>query len=285
MGLKALFGCRDPVNEPAPAPGQSGARPRESTHARWAIGVGFLVLFLALAPAASRPEDPQERAIRALRQDPSLKVRTQAALVLGQRGGAGAVAALREALDRDESAAVRMAAAGALGRIGDSAARDALERASTGDVDSRVRAAAARALADLGASRREGPRARTLTIEDVQGARVDAATRQALRAALGRHLAERGFSVVGPGEGAAYRIKPAILSLDVAEAGGKTVIIVRASTVAVDGSGRMAAMIEGSARLRAEGHGLSRSAQARLSAKAIDAAASSLSEDLAAKLQ
>ncbi len=245
----------------------------------------FLVLLVALAPAAARPEEPQDRVIRALRRDSSLKVRTQAALVLGQRGGADAVAALREALSGDEAPVVRMAAAAALGRIGDPAARDALERASADDDDGRVREAAARALAGIASRGHERPRARALAIEDTQGAGGDAAARQTLRSALGRHLSQRGFSVVGPDQGASYRIKPAILSLDVKEAGGKTLVAVRASAVAVDGAGRMAAMIEGSARLRADGRGLSRSAQARLSAQAIDAAASSLSEDLAAKLR
>jgi hypothetical protein len=243
----------------------------------------LFALLIAVAPAAPRPDDPQDRAIRALRQDSSLKVRTQAALVLGQQGGADAVAALREALSGDEAPAVRMAAAAALGRIGDWAGRDALERASAGDGDARVRAAAARALAGIAGRGRS--HARALAIEEAQGSGGDAAMRKALRGALGRHLAERGFSVVDTAQGAAYRIKPSILSLEVAEAGGKTLVVVRASAVAVDGTGRMAAMIESSARLRADGRGLSRAAQARLSAQAIDAAAGGLSEDLAAKLR
>ncbi len=240
----------------------------------------LLAVILVLLPAGSRSEDSAERAKRALRQDSSLKVRTQAALVLGQRGRADAVPALSEALAFDEAAVVRMAAASALGKIGDAAAREALEKASRTDRDGQVRAAAARALADLGGRQARG---RVLAIEDTQGTAGDSAAREVLREALERKLAQRGFSVVKAGEDATYRIKPSMLSLEVAETGDKILIDVRASAVAVDDSGRMAAMIEGSARLKAQGG--SRAARAQLSARAINAAADTLSDDLAARLR
>jgi len=52
-----------------------------------------LAALLALA-AAARAESPVEAAVQALRKDPSLKVRTQAAIVLGQRGAPEAVPAV-----------------------------------------------------------------------------------------------------------------------------------------------------------------------------------------------
>ena len=70
-----------------------------------------VVLLLLVAAPLARGESANESAIRALRNDTSLKVRTQAALVLGQRGAAEAVPALREAVARDEAPAVRLAAA------------------------------------------------------------------------------------------------------------------------------------------------------------------------------
>lgn len=245
----------------------------------------LLAAFVALAPMTTRTEESLEPIIRALREASSLKVRTQAALVLGQRGGPEAIAALREALGRDEASAVRTAAATALGRIGDKRGREALEHAKANDRDRNVREAAGRALVEIDRRGREPARGRALVIEDAHGSAGDPAARQALRDSLGRHLSQRGFSVVESDQPATYRIKSSVIALDVAESGNKTIVAVRASAIAVDGTGRMAAMLESSARLRADGSGLPRSVQARLSAQAIDAAASSLSEDLAAKLE
>jgi hypothetical protein len=87
---------------------------------------------------------------------------------------------------------------------------------------------------------------------------------------------------VDHGEG--YRLKPSLLRLDVEEGGGATIIAVRASLVAVDGAGRMAAMLEGGARLKATGR-LPGGALERYSARAVDAAARTLCEDLAGRLQ
>jgi hypothetical protein len=79
------------------------------------------------------------------------------------------------------------------------------------------------------------------------------------------------------------RLKPSVLRVDVDADGGRTVIAVQASLVAVDDDGRMAAILEGVARLSANGS----IPEKRLGAyanKAIEAAAKTLCEDLAAKL-
>jgi hypothetical protein len=88
--------------------------------------------------------------------------------------------------------------------------------------------------------------------------------------------------VVEGGEG--YRLKPSLLRVDVEEGGGTTVIAVKASLVAVDGTGRMAAMLEGGARLKATGR-LASGAVEAYAARAVDAAARTLCEDLAGSLQ
>jgi len=103
-----------------------------------------LVAALALlAPRATAGVDAQlERAMQALARDPSLKVRTQAALVIGQRGAREGVGALAHALQEDRAVAVRAAAAAALGRIGSGASLDgavALRQASQRDPDPAVR--------------------------------------------------------------------------------------------------------------------------------------------------
>jgi hypothetical protein len=58
----------------------------------------LLVVILLLVSAAARGDAQIDGAIHALRRDSSLKVRTQAAIVLGQRAAPQAVAALREAV-------------------------------------------------------------------------------------------------------------------------------------------------------------------------------------------
>jgi len=243
----------------------------------------LLAVALAQAPLA-RADPSTDRAIEALGKDRSLKVRAQAALILGQRGAVDAVPALVAALTEDREEAVRIAAAAALGKIGDPTAREALDAARRSDPDGEVRAAAARALANLAPRARGGARRHRVTVEEAQGKGGDAA-RSALHAALARHLAQRGFQVVGADEGATYRIKPSVLSIDVSEGAGNVVIAVKAAAVAVDEDGRMAAMIETGARLKATGTNLSGQAQDQLSARALDAAARTLSEDLAAQLR
>lgn len=81
---------------------------------------------------------------RALMQDPSYKVRVQAALVLGKLLDKRAVPALIQAL-KDENESVRGVAATSLGRIGDKSAANALLSA-TNDSSEFVRTQAKKAL-------------------------------------------------------------------------------------------------------------------------------------------
>jgi hypothetical protein len=228
------------------------------------------VVLLALSLSAGA-EPLVEGAIRALRNDSSLKVRTQAAIVLGQRAPIEAVPALREAVATDESPAVRLAAIAALARIGDRSARPTLRAAAQSDPEGSVRRAAARAVEELGPL--------SFSIEAPGGAGGTAA-RVALREALARELRQQGFEVVSRG---GVRLKPSVLKLDVDEQGGKTVIAVRASLVAVDGDGRMAAMLETAAKLSASGI-IPDWKIATYAAQALDAAAKTMCEDLAARL-
>ena len=97
-----------------------------------------LVVALLLLAAAPASADKIDDLTRALMQDPSYKVRVQAALVLGKLDDKRAVPALIQAL-QDENETVRGVAATSLGRIGDKSAANALHGASTSDA-SRVRA-------------------------------------------------------------------------------------------------------------------------------------------------
>jgi hypothetical protein len=238
-------------------------------------GLG-LAMAIAAIPAAAL--DPLvERALEALRSDPSLKVRTQAALVLGARGDREAVPALTRALAADESPAVRIAAAAGLARLADIAGKEPLQAASRADPDPAVRTAAQRALDELLSAS-----SRALALDDPQGGAGDATARAALKESLTRHLRRQGFAVVGASEPAGYRLKPSVLELEVTVSGGRTTISVKASVVAVDSQGKMAAMVEGGARLRATGGTVG---PAQLSARALDAAAVTLSDDLAKRLR
>ncbi len=227
-----------------------------------------VALFLALAVPA-RPDAQIDGAIRALRRDSSLKVRTQAAIVLGQRAAQEAVLALREAVATDDAAAVRIAALAALAKIGDRAARPTLKHASEADPDDSVRRAAARALQDLGPLE--------VAIEEPAGS-GPASARSALRNALSRFLREKGFAVGDRGE---LRLKPAV-SLDVSDTGGKTVISVKTSLVVVDTDGRVE-MMESSAKASVAG-AVPDGKLPAYSARAIEAAVRTLCDDLAAKL-
>jgi carbon monoxide dehydrogenase subunit G len=67
----------------------------------------------------------------------------------------------------------------------------------------------------------------------------------------------------------------------VAQGAGETRVEVRASVIAVDRQGGIAAMIEGGARARTAARG---APAAQLTSRALDAAAKSLAEDLAGRL-
>lgn len=230
------------------------------------VRVAAFLVFLVLAVPA-RPDAQVEAAIRALRKDSSLKVRTQAAIVLGQRGSPEAVPALREAVAEDGVSAVRIAAVAALAKIGSPSARPTLRLASETDPDGAVRRAATRALQDLGPA--------ALTIEEPTGT---SSARGAVRDSLARQLRDRGFAVAERGE---LRLKPTV-SVDVAEKGGKTVIAVKTTLVVVDGDGRME-MMESSAKASVVGV-VPEGKLAGYSAKVVDAAVRGLCEDLAARL-
>ncbi|HVP66163.1 MAG TPA: HEAT repeat domain-containing protein [Anaeromyxobacteraceae bacterium] len=224
-----------------------------------------------------------ERAMDALKRDPSLKVRAQAALVLGQKGGPSVVPVLVASLAADPSATVRAAAAAALGRIGDPSAREALLAAMRSDEDGEVRTAASWALDDLAERARVAAR-RSVAIEDVQG-KGSPTEKGALRDALARHLADRGFPPAQAGETPTFRVKASVLALEVLQSGGKVSIDVRASAMAVEASGRMAAMSEGAAHLKTPAGRLSHEKEEQLSARALEAAARILSDEIATELK
>lgn len=223
-------------------------------------------LLLALtAPAAA---DPQvEATIRALRRDSSMKVRTQAAIVLGQRLVAQAVPALREAVAEDGSAAVRIAAVAALAKIGSPGARSTLKAASEADPDAAVRSAAQRALEALGPI--------SIAIDEPAG---PGSARAPLRDALASQLRKRGYDVRDGGE---YRLKPTV-KVVVDRDGARTVIAVKASLVLVDGDGRVDLM-ESSARASVTG-AVPEARVPGYAVRAIEAAARTLTEDLAGRL-
>ena len=75
--------------------------------------------------------------------------RGAAVRVLGDRSGAGVVAALSRVLLNDQEPDVRQTAAIALGKLRDPAGRDALERAARTDDDARVQVLASEALKQL----------------------------------------------------------------------------------------------------------------------------------------
>lgn len=103
-----------------------------------------LLVALVLLAATRASADRIDTLTRSLMQDPSYKVRVQAALVLGKLADRRAVPALIQAL-RDENETVRGVAATSLGRIGDRAAASAL-MVATRDSSEFVRAQARKAL-------------------------------------------------------------------------------------------------------------------------------------------
>ena len=224
----------------------------------------FIVLFLLLAlagpgSAASRVD----AAIDALRNDSSLKVRTQAAVVLGQRGAAEAVPSLREAVAGDGSAAVRIAAIGALLKLRARVARPTLKAARESDPDEAVRSVAARALDALGPV--------TVLVERPLG--TPAMGGAAFGSLVGR-LRELGFSV---GEGGELRLKPTSVVDE-----GSSAISARVSVIVVDGDGHIE-MMEASARAALSG-ALPEAKVASTTAKVVDAATRGVCQDLAARL-
>ena len=227
------------------------------------------VLFLLLAVGGPARSDPRvEAAVEALRNDSSLKVRTQAAIILGQRGAVAAVPALRQAVAGDDSAAVRIAAVGALAKLRARVARPTLMAAREADPEQAVRSAASRALDALGPV--------MVLVEEAAGT---PAARAAVRTALASRLRELGFAV---GEAGEIRLKPTV-ALEVAGGGGgRTVISVNTSVVVVDGDGHLDLM-EGTAKATVNGT-LAEERLAATSAKVVDASIRTVCQNLAGRL-
>jgi hypothetical protein len=107
----------------------------------WLLGAALGLLLPAGAAAQADPE-----LLDAL-QDPSLKVRVRAAVVIGQKKLKDAAPALRKALD-DEHDAVRAAAASSLGLVGDQESRPLLAKL-LGHGNEAVRKSATKGLTEL----------------------------------------------------------------------------------------------------------------------------------------
>lgn len=106
----------------------------------------LLMMFQAGSiPAGGKVDD----LVKALSSDPSYKVRTQAALLLGKLGDKSAIAPLIKALG-DESKTVRAMSAQSLGKLGGEAAGAALRALAIKEEDNFVRAQITRALSLIG---------------------------------------------------------------------------------------------------------------------------------------
>lgn len=110
---------------------------------------GALVALLLWASERTARADKIEDLCRSLTQDPSYKVRVQAALVLGKLNDKRAIDSLKIAL-RDENESVRGVAATSLARLGDKSVVSALQEAAR-DPSEFVRQQAQKALASIGA--------------------------------------------------------------------------------------------------------------------------------------
>lgn len=248
--------------------------------ARWIVAVAVSVSVMGLAAVARGGDAHAQRALAALASDGSIKVRAKAVAVLGQRGSREALPALCRALLHDPAPVVRVAAASSLGRLREPEALEALRRAARSDGDGAVRDLAARAEQEV---RRSG--ARSIALEEVRGRAGDTQAREALRAALAAHLARQGFVVLESDEHAGLRLKPSVLSLDVRRSGEQLRVEVKVSVIAIDGAGRIVAMVEGGARARARAPGAASSQiAAQVASQALQAAAQSVAEDLGRRL-
>jgi hypothetical protein len=151
----------------------------------------FIVLAVGALVRAARG-DKIDDLTRALMQDPSYKVRVQAALVLGKLNDRRSVDSLIQAL-RDENESVRGVAATSLGRIGDKRAANAL-LAATNDSSEFVRGQARKSLdllsSEEAAIAAPGPRAGAkfyLTVGFANG-KTNAEYTRLVREALAREL-------------------------------------------------------------------------------------------------
>src|SRR4051812_12972994 len=115
------------------------------------IVLRWLPLLVVLCLCGYARADRVEELTKTLIDDPSYKVRVQAALVLGKLADARAVPALSQALMKDDNETVRGVSAASLGYLGDRTAAGAL-KAALNDKSSFVVAQAKKALSMLGIS-------------------------------------------------------------------------------------------------------------------------------------
>jgi len=161
-----------------------------------------IALWLASTPAvlAGKVED----LTRALLNDPSYKVRTQAALLLGNLGDPAGVDGLVKALG-DDHKTVRAMAAQSLGKLGGDQAATALKRLLEHESDTFVRGQADKALAKTGRARAAQPETRDRKVYLKLGAftggskAADATLLGALRVSLKESLEKLPQVVVAEG--------------------------------------------------------------------------------------
>jgi hypothetical protein len=114
------------------------------------VSVALVIGWLAATEATGMAASKLEQLSTALLSDPSYKVRTQAALLIGKLGDPAGVAPLVRAL-ADDNKTVRAMAAQSLGKLGGDQAKAALKTLLQREKDSFVRNQAERALASLAA--------------------------------------------------------------------------------------------------------------------------------------
>jgi len=111
-----------------------------------ALAAALLAVLLVAMPGAIAAGNKVDDLGGALLNDPSFKVRTQAALLLGKLGDKAGVGPLTKAL-ADENKTVRAMAAQSLGKLGGEGAESALKALLQHESDTFVRAQAEKALA------------------------------------------------------------------------------------------------------------------------------------------
>lgn len=169
-----------------------------------------------------------EELCRALQNDPSFKVRVQAALLLGKLGDKAALEGLTKALG-DENKSVRAMAAQSLGKIGDVRAVPALKRLLGSEGDGFVRTQAEAAIAALQDSDARGKKI-LVTLGSFSGgaksadSAVLALLRESLKQSLGK-LPQLGFMEGGDAKGKgsgkpAFLVDGNVSRLDESPAGG-----------------------------------------------------------------
>jgi hypothetical protein len=195
-----------------------------------AVGLAVVALLFTAAPAFAGKVD---NLAAALLGDPSFKVRTQAALLLGKLGDKAGVAPLIGALS-DENKTVRAMAAQSLGKLGGESAAVALKNLLGREPDGFVRGQAEKALASIAPSKPPEQAGKDrkvyLKLGPFSGGNkaADGALLGALRAALRQSLEKLPHLVVAEGADEknlgkdgrpAFLVDGNVLQLDDKEAG------------------------------------------------------------------